>query len=252
MTNPLDLWGSTIMVTGASAGIGQATAQLLSEFGAKIVLVSRNAENLEKTKLTLKGNGHLVAPFDFDKIGEIEAWYKTTVSNSGPLSGLVHCAGSRLLRPLKLSDPVETEGLLRQNVTSGLVLAKAFRQKGLHSAPASIVYVSSVMGYVGAPGITAYCTSKAAVIGMVKSVALELARDQIRVNCVAPGFVNTDMLKKTEESVGPEMFANIRNMHPLGFGEPLDVANAIAFLLARTSRWITGTTLVVDGGYTAH
>jgi NAD(P)-dependent dehydrogenase (short-subunit alcohol dehydrogenase family) len=251
MINPLDLSGTMIMVTGASAGIGKATAQILSQLGARIILVGRKAETLKETEKTLAGEGHVIAPFDFDNVGEIEAWFKKTVPG-GLLNGLVHCAGSQILRPLKLISASETELLLRRNVVSGLVLAKAFRQKGFHAPQASLVYVSSVMGSVGAVGRSAYCASKGGVEGMVKALALELAADDIRVNCVAPGFVATGMLESVAKTVGPEAYAALEANHPLGFGEPVDVAYAIAFLLAKTSRWITGTALVVDGGYTAH
>jgi NAD(P)-dependent dehydrogenase (short-subunit alcohol dehydrogenase family) len=252
MINPLDLSGAIIMVTGASAGIGRTTSQILSQLGARIILVSRKAETLKETEKTLAGVGHEVAPFDFDNVGAIEAWFKEIVPRVGLLNGLVHCAGSQILRPLKLTSATETELLLRRNVVSGLVLAKAFRQKGLHAPQASLVFVSSVMGSVGAAGRSSYCASKGAVHGMVKALALELAADDIRCNCVAPGFVRTGMLESVAATVGPEAFAALQKDHPLGFGEPADVAHAIAFLLAKTSRWITGTALVVDGGYSAH
>jgi NAD(P)-dependent dehydrogenase (short-subunit alcohol dehydrogenase family) len=251
MINPLDLSGAIIMVTGASAGIGKTTSQILSQLGARIILVSRKAEKLNETHKTLAGEGHLVAPFDFDNASAIEAWFKETVLRVGLLNGLVHCAGTQILRPLKLTSVTETEFLLRCNVVSGLALARAFRQKGFHAPQASLVYVSSVMGSVGAPGSTAYCASKGAVHGMVKALALELAADDIRCNCVAPGFVRTSMLESVATTLGSEAFAALQKKHPLGFGEPTDVAHAIAFLLAKTSRWITGTALVVDGGYTA-
>lgn len=251
MINPLDLTGSVVMVTGASAGIGQRTSQLLSQLGAKVVLVSRTETNLSATRETLDGQGHIVAPFDLKNINEIESWFKTIVHQTGPLCGLVHCAGVQLLRPLKLLNSAEIENVMLLNVTSGLMLAKAFRQKTLHSSPASIVFVSSVMGHVGAIGRSLYCASKASVVGMTKALSLEFVSDNIRVNCVAPSFVTTGMLNDIEHVLGSENLAEIRKMHPLGFGDPLDVANAIAFLLAGTSRWITGTTLFVDGGYTA-
>jgi len=251
MINPLDLTGSVIMVTGASAGIGKSTSQLLSRLGARVVLVSRTPATLTATVETLEGDGHIIAPFDFNKPDEIEQWFKTLVHKTGPLNGLIHCAGAQLLRPLKLLSSMEIESLLRLNVTSGLILAKAFRQKNHHASPASIVFISSAMGQVGAIGRSVYCASKASVIGMTKALALELVSDGIRVNCVAPGFVVTGMLKEIENTLGEACFAEIRKMHPLGFGDPLDVANAVAFLLANTSRWITGTTLFVDGGYTA-
>jgi NAD(P)-dependent dehydrogenase (short-subunit alcohol dehydrogenase family) len=239
------------MVTGASAGIGKVTSQFLSELGAKLILVSRRADTLNETKKNLAGDGHLVAPFDFDNVGAIADWFKDTAPRAGLLSGLVHCAGSQMMRPLRVSSVEETELLLRRNVVSGLALAKAFRQKPYHTPQASLVYVSSVMGSVGAPSLTTYCASKSAVQGMVRALALELAADGIRCNCVAPGCVRTGMLEDVAAALGPEAFAILEKKHPFGFGEPADVANAIAFLLARTSRWITGTTLVVDGGYTA-
>ena len=112
--------------------------------------------------------------------------------------------------------------------------------------------VSSAMGLVGRPGIPAYSASKGALVALARSAALELAKDQIRVNCVAPGFVRTEMLEQLREWLSSEQLAALEAQHPLGLGAPRDVAYAIAFLLADTSHWITGTTLVVDGGYTAH
>ena len=132
------------------------------------------------------------------------------------------------------------------------MLAKGFRQKGVHTDSGSIVLMASVMGLVGAVGRSVYCSSKGAVVGLTKSLALELARDGLRVNCVAPAFVATSMFQEMKTQLGAEQIGAIESAHPLGIGEPRDVAHAIAFLLADTGRWITGTTLVVDGGYTAH
>lgn len=251
MVNPLDLSGCVIMVTGGSSGIGKAAAQLLSQLGARIVLVSRRGEALESARQTLQGGGHLVAPFDLRKLDEIEPWFTQTVANSGALHGLVHCAGTQLLRPLKLVSLADIEEMTRLTISSSLLLAKAFRRKGHHTSPASMVFLSSVMGQAGAAGRSVYCAGKASLAGMARALALELVRDGIRVNCVAPGFVSTGMLAEMDKMLGKESFEEIRKAHPLGFGEPADVAHAIAFLLARSSSWITGTTLVVDGGYTA-
>ena len=107
------------------------------------------------------------------------------------------------------------------------------------------------MGMTGAPGLSGYGASKGALIGLAKSLALEMARNRIRVNCVSPGYVRSAMANEIQETVGPEQFAAIEAMHPLGLGAADDVAHAIGFLLADTGRWITGSNLVVDGGYTA-
>jgi NAD(P)-dependent dehydrogenase (short-subunit alcohol dehydrogenase family) len=177
---------------------------------------------------------------------------KSLATELGPISGLAHCAGVQSIRPLRLLTASEFESMLRINVTAAMMLAKGFRQKGTHAPNGAIVLVSSVMGIVGAPGRSAYCASKGALITLTRSLALELAAEGIRVNCVAPGFVRTPLMDQTEAIIGTEQLRLVEKMHPLGFGEPLDVANSIAFLLGDASRWITGSTITVDGGYTAH
>jgi len=114
-----------------------------------------------------------------------------------------------------------------------------------------MVHFSSRHGKTGGVTMTHYAPSKFGVIGLVQSLALELAREGIRVNCVAPGVVRTEMAENAEQVLTPEQYQAIAALHPLGIGTPRDAAQAIAFLLAETGRWITGTTLVVDGGYTA-
>lgn len=141
---------------------------------------------------------------------------------------------------------------MRVNVVAASALAKGFRQRGVFVEGGSIVLLSSVMGLVGQPGQSLYSATKGALVAMTRSLALELAREQIRVNCVAPAVVMTGMSEQLKQNVSPEQFAQITAMHPLGLGRGEDVASAVAFLLADTARWITGTTLVVDGGYTAH
>jgi NAD(P)-dependent dehydrogenase (short-subunit alcohol dehydrogenase family) len=165
---------------------------------------------------------------------------------------LVHCAGVLSQQPLRALDASKFEAVQRVNVTAAAMLAKGFRQKGCCAPNSSIVLVSSVMGLVGQAGIPAYSTSKAAVAGLTRCLAMELARESIRVNCVAPGMVRTEMTEKFFEFVSDEYVKGIEALHPLGFGTARDVANAIAFLISDAARWITGSTLVVDGGYTAH
>jgi len=149
-------------------------------------------------------------------------------------------------------DDAEIERVLRLNVLAAVALVKGFRHRHVIAENGgSAVLISSVMGLVGAPGCVAYSLSKAAVHGAVRSLALELAGERIRVNSVAPACVATPMFDEMAKLWSDDQRARVSAMHPLGIGQPEDVANAVAFLLADTGRWITGTVLVVDGGYTA-
>ena len=252
MLNPMDLSGRVILVTGASSGIGRRTSILLSRLGAKLVLVGRNTERLQETAEQLDGATNRVEAFDLEQVDTIPDWMRKLAQQDGQLSGLVHCAGVHLARPLRFLDVNALDKLMRVNFVSGVQLVKGFRQKGVHASTGSVVLLTSVMALVGQPGVSAYCASKGALTAIARSLALELAAEGIRVNCVAPGMVESEMTAQLERSLTEEQFAAVRSMHPLGIGHADDVAHAIAFLLADTGRWITGTTLVVDGGYTAH
>jgi NAD(P)-dependent dehydrogenase (short-subunit alcohol dehydrogenase family) len=251
--NPLNLKGHSILVTGASSGIGRETSVLLSKLGARLVLVSRNAERLAETERLLEGPGHRVEAFDLTSLSEIPNWLKGLAAEVGPLSGLVHSAGTHFIRPLRVLTPESLDEAMRVNLGAAVALVKGFRQKNVrHSGGASVVLVASVMGLVGQAAVSAYAASKGALISLGKSLALELAGEGIRVNCVAPGLVKSEMTERFLASLTPEQAAAVEKMHPLGIGSPLDVAHAIAFLLAETGRWMTGTTMIVDGGYTSH
>jgi NAD(P)-dependent dehydrogenase (short-subunit alcohol dehydrogenase family) len=250
--NPLDLTGRTVMVTGASSGIGRATSLLLGQLGANVILVARRQEELEQTLQLLEPGDHYICPFDLSNVEEIPQWLQTVTAERGVLGGLVHSAGVQYTRPLQSITQETVHKTFKINVEAAIALLKGSRQKGVFQPQSSIVLLSSVMGLVGEPGQVLYSASKGALVALSKSAAIELARQRIRVNCVAPAVVQTEMSGALQASLTPEQFLSIESKHPLGIGTPQDVANAIAFLLADTGRWITGTTLVVDGGYTAH
>jgi NAD(P)-dependent dehydrogenase (short-subunit alcohol dehydrogenase family) len=249
--NPMDLTGRTIMVTGASSGIGRATAVALGQLGARLVLVGRNHDKLAETQALLQAGSHAVEPFDLTRTDDLPDWMKGVAEKIGPINGLAHCAGAQLLLPLRMVKTKHVEDLLRINVVSSIMLAKSFRQKGVAGPGGGIVFVSSVMGEVGAAGRSVYCASKSALHSLTRSLALELAHDGIRVNCVAPGAVETEMVAGMKDALGEARLNEVVEQHPLGVGRPRDVALAIAFLLADTGRWITGSIQYVDGGYTA-
>lgn len=253
MLNPLDLSDRAIMVTGASSGIGRETSILLSQLGARVVLVARNLDHLNETLSLLEPKDHIVLPFDLSRTAAIPEWLRGSVSEIGPLSGLVHCAGVHLVRPLRMLRSEDYSMLMRVNVEAAIALVKGFRQRGVHvEGMSNVVLMSSVVGVVGEVGVAAYSASKGAIISLTKSLAMELAKENIRVNCIAPGQVATELTDRQRLLLTPEQFSHIEQMHPLGIGTSLDVAYACAYLLADTARWITGTTLIVDGGYTAH
>ena len=252
MKNPMDMSGKRVLITGASSGIGQSTALLLAELGCQVVLVARDEERLKTTLGEMSGTGHHIRAFDLNKVELIDAWLRETVSVSGPLNGLVHSAGMHRTVPIRFENPMVDDPLWRLNYHAATALLTSFRKPGTRTPQASVVFVSSIVGLIGQPGISSYCASKGALISYARAAGLELAREGIRVNCVAPGHVRTNLSALAESRLTEAQVKTIEDSHPLGIGSPEDIANAIAFLLADTGKWITGTTLVVDGGYTAH
>ena len=247
--NPMDMKGASVLVTGASSGIGRETAILLSQLNARLILTARNQERLAKTLDRMEGTGHRVEPFDLENTEAIPKWIRSIVDRTGPLGGLAHCAGLLQLLPVQFLNTAKIETLMRTNVTSAIMLVKAFRARGCAVRGSGVVLVSSIEAFSGDAGLSAYAASKAALIGFSRSAARELVADGLRVNCVAPATVKTEMLGRLGQDMGEEHLEALRRQHPLGFGEPRDVAHAIAFLLAETGRWITGSTLEIDGGY---
>ncbi len=248
---PMDLRGRTILVTGASSGIGRETAILLSHLNARVVLTARNEQRLSETCVALRPGDHRSEPFDLSRSDEVPKWLQSVTAQTGPLHGIVHAAGKQAATPVRFLTEQKLEDLVRTNFYSAMMLARGFSQKNCHVPGGSLVFLSSVTAWTGKPAISLYAATKSALLGMTKSLAIELAPQRLRVNCVAPGFVATEMLEEVRSMLSDEQMQALETAHPLGFGTPRDVANAIAFLLAETGRWITGSTLVLDGGYSA-
>jgi NAD(P)-dependent dehydrogenase (short-subunit alcohol dehydrogenase family) len=250
--DPFSLRNKTILITGASSGIGRQTSIDCSHMGANLILLGRRKQELEKTlKLLDKGN-HSFYVCDITDFGSLEPIINQAVDCSGKIAGFVHSAGIESTIPLGNIKPEYYNKFFSTNVVSAFEITKTVaKKKYLDPEGASIVFIASIMGLLGQPGKTAYCSSKGALISGCKALALELAPKGIRVNCILPAIVNTEMTRGIFNTLTEESVNSIIKMHPLGLGNPEDVSNACLFLLSGASRWVTGSNLIIDGGYSA-
>lgn len=252
MDKLFNLDNKNIIITGASSGIGKQCALTFSQLGANIILVARNKERLKQTFNELKKGNHISFARDITEYDKLEEIINISVGKVGKISGFVHSAGVDKLLPFKLIEPAIYEEMFATNTISGFEIARIIsKKKYINSEGASFVFISSIMGILGQIGKIAYCSSKGAVVSGVKAMALELASKKIRVNSILPAVVETEMSKQVLGNLSEKSREEILNMHPLGLGKPDDIAYACTFLLSDTSRWITGTNLIVDGGYSA-
>lgn len=246
MTHPFSLSGKTVLVTGATAGLGRQTAITAAQMGARVIVTGRNEERLAATHTQLEGSAHLAIAANLVDEKEREA----LVSQLPALDGLVHCAGVTLLHPFKFSDEKRYREVYAINVEAPLFLTqRLFKNKRLTNG-GSIVFIASLGAFIGARGHSIYAGSKAAIVGIMRVLAHELAGNGIRVNCLSPGMVKTEVVDGFAQQVSAEVVAADEARYPLGYGTPEDVANTAVFYLAPASKWITGTNLIMDGGLT--
>jgi NAD(P)-dependent dehydrogenase (short-subunit alcohol dehydrogenase family) len=250
-TKPLDRW---VLLSGASSGIGRAIAIELVGRGFKVVLIGRREAQLAETaRLTQQEDRTLVLPLDLARLDEIVPRITELAKGLGRLYGVCHCAGAAQTLPLSASTPERVQAQMNLNFGAGLELCRAVTRRGvLEEQGGSIVWIGSIYSHVGAPGQTAYAASKGAITAAMRCLALELAPRKVRVNCISPGMVRTAMTDASRSRLSEEQWKQIEAMHPLGAGQPEDVARAAAFLLDPENKWMTGTDLVLDGGYSLH
>lgn len=243
MYNPFTLVGKTILVTGASSGIGRATAIECSKMGAKVIVTGRNRERLEETLNNLQGNGHQFLICDITDENSLD----DLVSNVPVLDGLVNNAGFIDLVPIKLINSKKFTNILNTNTIAPILLFQKLLKKKKISNNSSIVFTSSLAGLgYGTVGNSMYSASKGAISSFVRVASKEFASRKIRVNAVCPGMVKTDIMAKG--GVSDAQLVEDEKNYPLGYGEPVDVALLMVYLLSDASKWVTGTNMVIDGG----
>ncbi len=243
--------GRRVFVTGASSGLGRAAAVALAAAGAKLVVTGRSEERLEKTRSMLAGDGHSAYPAELSDADQVAELVKTAAKENGPLDGVFHSAGIFLVLPAKMTKQRHIDEVFGASVPGAYGIARAVSQRNVMNDGGSIVLMSSVAGVRANAGLTAYAGAKAAILGLNRALAAELAPRRIRVNAVVAGTVETEMhLTMQASSSGDQADANAAK-HPLGYGAPDDIASVVLFLLSDASRWVTGSALAVDGGYLA-
>ena len=246
----INLNNKNILITGASSGIGRECAIVLSNAGARIILIGRDLKRLKETKLKLKENKHHIINMDVTNFDEIESNISDAVARIGTIDGFIHSAGIELTAPLRLMNSQKYNEIFSVNTIAAFEFSRILsKKKYINNSGASFVFISSVTGLLGVSGKVAYCSSKSALLSGAKALALELANKKIRVNSVLPGMVNTEMVINMKNELPVDSIKEISDNHPLGFGEPTDVANLCAFLLSDLSKWITGSDYIIDGGY---
>ena len=246
MYNPYSLEEKTVLVTGASSGIGQAAAIECSKLGAQVIITARNEKRLQETLSQMEGSGHQLITCDLSNLEEVRA----LVGKIQHIDGLISNAGTNVMAPISYMKEEDIDKIFQVNTISPMLLLKEIVKKKKINKGGSVVFTSSMAGVgAGATGNGIYTASKGALSSFVKVAALELAHKKIRVNTVCPGMTETPMIY--DENVQDEELKRDMERYPLGrYGEPKDIAWAMIYLLSDASSWVTGTNLVIDGGLT--
>lgn len=245
-----DFTGKTVLVTGAASSIGSAIVRDIRDLGGTVFVHGRSAEALEQVlPAHVERDHHIIA--DLSNPDGLAELFASKLAGAD-LSGVVHCAGAHSFDTVTAHRTRTAQHLMNVNVHSPMQITKACLGSDVMSQTGlSLVWISSIAALSGAPGVLDYGASKAAQLAAVRSMARELAPRAVRVNAVAPGWVETDSSARLRN-----LFTNEQNQlevqkYPLGIGRPEDVSNATLFLLSDLSRWVTGITLRVDGGFLA-
>jgi NAD(P)-dependent dehydrogenase (short-subunit alcohol dehydrogenase family) len=240
--------GKKILVFGATGGLGEVCVQQLVNLGATVIAVARSEEKIAKLRESCSGQLHSIIA-DITDVASLPSLLDGIKRDFEKLDGFLYAAGAELTKPIRMTSHEDFLEMFSINALVGFDTIRFLVSRGGLKSGASLVLISSIMGKTVAPGLAAYCASKGAVEQFVKVAALELAAQKVRINSVCPGMVRTPMFENYLQSIPEEMRLNKESQHPLGLGFPEDVAHLCCFLLSDQARWITGTAVVIDGGY---
>lgn len=235
------LHNKTILVTGASSGLGRQIAISCAQRGAKVIITGRDAARLQQTFEQLEGTEHQQILAE-----QTSAEERAALARSIPvIHGVVHCAGRQMLSPIRLLSEALMTQIYEVNFLAPVMLTQQLFQHRKIAAGGSIIFMLSTSAHIGTPGVGPYSAMKSGLLGIIRCLAVEQGKHRIRVNGISPSVIPTPMWGKNDQT---EQLQAQKARHPLGLGTPEDVANGAIYLLSDASRWVTGTSLVMDGG----
>ena len=242
--------GKKILVTGATSGIGKNTALMLNKLGAKLILIGRDNDKLNEVKNDL-GNSHSYFCCDLSEEDKILDVFNNLSNNFLPIDGVFHSSGNIVIKSLKITRTKDLYKMISTTASVAICLGKAAMNSKFFKENSSILFMSSVSSICGNEGLSAYAASKGAIDSLVKTMSVELSKRKIRINSLVAGAVETPLHKNLIKNLSNEGIENYRKKHLLGFGTETDITDLAIFILSDGSRWITGSNLIIDGGYSA-
>lgn len=243
MSNPaqkaFSLDGKTILVTGASSGLGREIALACARRGARLLITGRDSARLQETHGQLSGQGHAQVTADLTSADDRER-----LAEAGKnIDGLVLCMGRQMLSPIRQLKEDLMTAMYRMHFLAPVMLVQRLLQGNSIAQQGSIVFMLSTAAHIGTRGVGPYSAMKSGLLGIIRCLAIEQAKRKIRVNGISPSAIPTSIWGEEKGLLDDQ-----RARHPLGLGTPQDVANGAVYLLSDASRWVTGTSLVMDGG----
>ncbi len=234
-----------MLITGGSSGIGFNLIKYFLNKNFKVINISRSLPKLKHKNL-------ISFEFDLTKFSKYDQLFKSIYNKTKTINCFIHSAGVHDLKPIGLFDEKNISRSLDINLKSPILMSKYLSQRKKFKNLNSIVFISSVMGVVGAPGQSVYSATKSGLIGFTRSLAMELSKNKIKVNCLSPGVIQESRLFKQYASyVTKETIKKVKESHPLGLGTFNDINHAVNFLISENSEWFTGQNFILDGGYSS-